>query len=191
MKSPNRLGHVVLTTSDVERARTWYCEVLGAHVVYERLPVLSFIAYDDEHHRLGFSRASSSPDDRKGTSLHHIAFFFDSVRDLLRNYVESKAKGILPTYGINHGTVLSLYYSDPDGNGVEFGVDRFPNAAETQIFIDANFDRNPVGVSIDPNKLVAMMEAGASDEELLFYDHDAPMAAPKKLQDALRDDRPR
>jgi hypothetical protein len=36
-----------------------------------------------------------------------------------------------------------------------------------------------------------MMEAGASDEELLFYDHDAPMAAPKKLKDALRDDRPR
>jgi len=191
MKSPNKLGHVVISTPNVERARVWYCEVLGARVVYERLPVLSFVAYDDEHHRLGFSQATGAPVDRKGTALHHIAFFLDSVRDLLRNYVELKDKGILPTYGINHGTVLSLYYSDPDGNGVEFGVDRFPNAEEAQVFIDANFDRNPIGVSIDPNKLVAMMAAGASDEELLFYDYDAPMAAPKRLQDALSDDRPR
>jgi len=36
-----------------------------------------------------------------------------------------------------------------------------------------------------------MMAAGASDEELLVYDYDAPMAAPKRLQDALSDDRPR
>lgn len=196
MKSPDRLGHVVLKTYDVERLRKWYCDAFGGHVVYERLPILSFIAYDDEHHRIAFGQIPGTPPESRGPStLHHMGFFFDSVRDLLRNYVELKSKGILPNFPVNHGPVLSLYYADPDGNGVEFAVDRFKNSEEIQDFIDKNFARNPAGVSIDPEKLVAMMEAGASDEELLFYDYDAPMAEipwnanyNRKLKEAIAED---
>lgn len=178
MRSPDRLGHVVLKTFDVERMRDWYCDVLGARVVFESLPAVSLITYDDEHHRLAFTKLPGEPTVANAITpgMHHLAFFFDSIRDLLSNYRELKKRQIEPVFPVHHGPVVALYYTDPDGNSVEFGVDRFASPAEAQAFIDANFARNPVGISIDPDQLVEMMDAGASEEELMAFDTEAPMA---------------
>lgn len=187
MKSPARIGHVVLKSYDVEALRTWYVTVLGGRVAYEKLPHHSFITYDDEHHRVAITRQSGPriTADPKAPGMHHMAFYFDSIRDLLKNYAELRDKGITPAFRVNHGPSVALYYSDPDGNSVEFGVDRFATAREAQDFIDRIFDRNPVGVALDPEALIARMEAGASEEELMRYDEDAPMI--ELPYDELRD----
>jgi catechol-2,3-dioxygenase len=51
MASPAKLAHVVLYSRQVPVMRDWYVNVLDAHVVYET-PTLSFITYDNEHHRI-------------------------------------------------------------------------------------------------------------------------------------------
>ena len=50
---PSKLAHVVFQTNRIKELREWYCTVLGGRVIYEN-PHLSFVSYDDEHHRVVF-----------------------------------------------------------------------------------------------------------------------------------------
>ena len=50
---PTKLAHLVYQTNRMAEMRDWYCAVLGARVVYEDKH-LSFVTYDDEHHRVAF-----------------------------------------------------------------------------------------------------------------------------------------
>ena len=52
MNTEKQLAHIVLQTGQLPVLRDWYLEVLDAHVVYEN-EFLSFMTFDEEHHRLG------------------------------------------------------------------------------------------------------------------------------------------
>ena len=55
--------------------------------------------------------------------LHHVAFNIGTNLDELREAkVKLEAAGITPT-PIDHEVTKSLYFADPDGNGVELYVD--------------------------------------------------------------------
>ena len=135
---PTKLAHLVFQTNRLKDMRDWYCSVLGGRVVYED-PHLSFVTYDDEHHRVAFvdfgplaprddgsGQLMVRPTDRPG--FHHVAFTFGSMGDLLDNYVRLKNHGIRPFYCVNHGPTTSMYYADPDGNRVELQIDNFATA---------------------------------------------------------------
>ena len=53
MASPKKLSHIVLQTNRRREMIDWYCTVLGAEILYEA-DRISFISYDDEHHRVAF-----------------------------------------------------------------------------------------------------------------------------------------
>jgi catechol-2,3-dioxygenase len=181
MPSPIRLAHLVLKSADVAASRSWYCNVLEGRVAFEKLPDVSLVTYDEEHHRLGIVAApdpAHAPDPRQ-PGLLHIAFTYADIRELLRVYRRLRDQGMRPVFTVNHGPTVSFYYSDPDGNGVELQVDRFATAAQAQQFIDEVFDRNPVGIACDPDDLLRRMDAGESDEQLMHYDRGAaPLAQP-------------
>lgn len=180
MPKPMKFAHAVLKTYNVEALTKWYCDLLDARIVFEKWPAIAFITYDDEHHRMGFAALTGSPvaSNPAAPGLHHTAFTFANVFDLLKQYEQVRDKGVRPVFNVNHGPTLSFYYLDPDGNSVELQVDRFATAEDTQQFIDDNFDYNPIGIDTDPDKLVEMMYAGASEEELLRYDPSKPIANP-------------
>ena len=175
MPKPIRLSHAVLKTYDVSRMRDWYCAALEAHVVFELPGALCFITYDDEHHRLGFAQLPGAPVENtpKNPGLAHLAFTYANIRDLLSQYERLRDRGLRPAVAVNHGPTISLYYMDPEGNGVEFLIDRFTTSEEATAFMTGPiFKKNPVGVDIDPEALLAAMRAGAGDEELTSYDAD-------------------
>ena len=58
--------------------------------------------------------------------LEHVAFTYASLGDLLDTYERLRELGITPYWSINHGPTTSLYYRDPDGNGIELQIDSFP-----------------------------------------------------------------
>ena len=180
MPSPVRLAHAVLKTRDVDGLTQRYCNILDAHVVFAKPGLLSFITYDDEHHRLGISAIHGEAVSATAltTGLSHLAFTFDNVRDMLVQYVKMRDLGTKPVFNVNHGPTLSFYYQDPDGNGVELLVDRFKTFQESQDFIDQNFDRNPVGIACDPEDLLRRAAAGETDEQLLYFDPAAPAVTP-------------
>ncbi len=103
--------------------------------------------------------------------LHHTAFTYGSVGDLLHTYRRLKGRGIEPYWTINHGPTTSMYYRDPDGNRIELQIDNFATAEEGQAWMHSPaFDRNPIGVEYDPDELVRKFRSGVPVADLVVRD---------------------
>jgi catechol-2,3-dioxygenase len=166
--SPSLFAHFVLRTANREPLKKWYQSVLTARLVFEN-DYISFITYDDEHHRVAFVQIpglKKAPDDSWG--LAHVAYTFADLGQLLSTYRRLKAEGIVPVRTINHGPTVSMYYKDPDGNQVELQVDAFDTkAAAASYFHTGPFAENPIGVLFDPDRMLADYEAGVPEADLL------------------------
>lgn len=176
---PAKLAHVVFQTNRLAELRDWYCTVLDGHVIWGN-DHLTFVTYDDEHHRVALlDLGPLAPRDLEGRDiryrptdqpgLHHVAFTFASMGELLGNYERLAARGIRPFRCINHGPTTSMYYVDPDGNRVELQIDNFATAEEGQAWMRSPaFDRNPIGVEFEPDELVRRFRAGVPVAELVL-----------------------
>ena len=163
-----KFAHVVLQTGRLAEMRDWYCALLNAHVVFEG-DGLSFVTYDEEHHRIAFLAppVRLEPKTPVSTGMHHVAYTFETLDELLQRYRELKDKGITPHVPIQHGVTTSLYYRDPDGNFVELQVDNFATPAEATDYMEGpEYAANPVGVGFDPEKMLEARKAGVAEREL-------------------------
>lgn len=180
MPSPSKLAHVVLQTNQIGAMRDWYCQVLGARVIHDG-PVISFISYDDEHHRIAFLDPGPLGSREPGigspmaagreVGLHHVAFTYATLSDLVDTYLRLHDIGIQPHWCINHGPTTSMYYFDPDRNQIELQIDNFETVDEGRAFMQSPaFQENPIGVTFDPEQLVRRFREGATLRELAPID---------------------
>ena len=179
---PAHFVHVVYRTRRFAEMVAWYQAALGCEVRHQN-PVLAFLSYDAEHHRVALINLDAlhpdaSQDGARGAvGVDHVAYTYASAHDLLENYASLKAQGILPYWCIHHGVTMSMYYADPDGNQMELQVDAFATPAEADAFMSGpRFARNPIGVEYDPEALLAKLRAGASEAELLAREADLPVS---------------
>lgn len=165
--SPVRLAHVVMRTSKLEEMMAWYQLVLNAHVAFANSEI-SFLAYDEEHHRIAFVRIPElAPQPAGQAGVHHIAFTFASLADLLGNFEKLRDRGVTPVWCTNHGPTTSMYYADPDDNQVEFQVDNYPTVEEAgEFFFSEAFATNTIGVDFDPEDLIRRLRAGEDQTAL-------------------------
>jgi catechol 2,3-dioxygenase len=100
--------------------------------------------------------------------MHHTAFEYPSMGELLDGYVRLRVAGIMPHACLDHGMTLSLYYLDPDGNSVELQCDEFGDWAASGEFMRSSplFAANPIGRAFDPELVLAARDAGAGADEL-------------------------
>jgi catechol 2,3-dioxygenase-like lactoylglutathione lyase family enzyme len=165
--SPAKLAHFVLRTGQFATMVDWYKTVFNAKPAFEN-DSLAFLSYDDEHHRvaiLGIPGLERQPDGVAG--VHHVAFTYASLKDLLENYERLAKLGIEPVYPINHGPTTSIYYADPDGNQLEFQVENFDTVEESgKFFYSEAFAQNPIGVEFDPADLLKRLRAGENEAAL-------------------------
>ena len=121
------LGHAVLKVRNQQVAEQFYNGVLGIPICArydENGMKMSFFTLG-HHHDFAVMEVSGegSTQSESAVGLHHVAFKIGSNLDELR---DAKAKleqaGIKPT-AIDHEVTKSLYFADPDGNGVELFVD--------------------------------------------------------------------
>jgi len=165
---PAKFAHFVLRSPRWKQSVEWWRTVLLADIRHQN-DFLCFLTYDDEHHRLAIVKVPEGDDRRSTAGLEHVAFTYASLDDLLTTYTRLKALGITPHAPVHHGMTLSLYYADPDANQVELQIDVLdPDAAEAFMSSDV-FAANPIGVSWDPDQMVAERAAGRSVEELIEY----------------------
>ena len=169
MSSTPKFAHAVLMTNRLPQMRDWYCTVLDAHVVFEN-PMLCFITFDEEHHRLAFvtvpdgSLVERAPN---SVGLMHTAYTFAGLDALLERYAYLKSKGIEPQVPIQHGVTTSLYYRDPDGQFVEMQIDNFEHADEATAYMRGQeFAADPIGPAYDPQRMLDALNAGTSVAEL-------------------------
>jgi catechol-2,3-dioxygenase len=166
--APIKFAHIVFRTSRFEDMLDWYKTVLEAEVVI-RTDFLSFLTYDDEHHRIGIANiAGLSERSPHSSGVEHCAFTYASVDDLVSTYERLRFEGIEPYWCINHGPTLSFYYRDPDMNQVELQIDIFDNTeAVNEWFLKSDFDINPIGVKFDPQEFVRRFKSGVALDKLL------------------------
>jgi catechol-2,3-dioxygenase len=161
---PARMAHLVFRCARRAETVAWYMKVFQARLVFED-NVLTFLTYDDEHHRFAFfNMPNVTPKVGETAGVHHVAYSYNTVGELLSTYVRLKPLGIVPFWCINHGPTTSLYYRDPEGNDIELQADNGDDPGA--YFHSEAFTQNPMGVEFDPDELVRMWQAGASDAEL-------------------------
>jgi catechol-2,3-dioxygenase len=163
--SPAKLSHAVLRTTRLKEMVEWYKTVLNAEVLYQN-DFLVFMTYDEEHHRIAlaaFPGLVEKP--KRGAGLDHLAFFYSTVGDWIATYERLKAAGITPRVSIHHGLTLSLYYRDPDDNGVELSIDNVEKS-DWHEWMRNRLKDNPIGAPMDPDELARKYHAGAPEAEI-------------------------
>src|SRR5690348_7449201 len=119
------LHHINLKTTQPDAMIDFYEKVVGVEVIF-RNAFAAFTSNDDAHHRVVFITLDGmhdDPDKIAHTGMHHMAFDYASLADLIATYARLRDEGIMPHMSVDHGMAMALYYPDPDGNTVELQVD--------------------------------------------------------------------
>jgi catechol 2,3-dioxygenase len=164
------LHHVNLKTMRMQEMIDWYGTVVGMTPNFQN-PGIAFLSNDAANHRLALMSLPhfvEHPQKLQHVGMHHLAFEYPVLDDLLATYVRLKAQDIRPHACLDHGMTTSFYYVDPDGNSVELQVDNYGDWVQSSDFTrnDPAFAANPIGVNFDPDQLVAAREAGATHETI-------------------------
>lgn len=166
MGADKRLAHFVLQTGQLAPLRDWYLKVLDAHVVFEN-EMLSFMTFDEEHHRLAIVQLPQPvPRTSITVGLAHSAYTFLHLESLLTKYEELRELDIHPHVPVQHGPTTSIYYRDPDGNMVELQIDNMAPAQATEYMRGEEYSGDPLGPSFDPDAMLAALHAGTPVSEL-------------------------
>jgi catechol 2,3-dioxygenase len=164
------LHHVNLKTTRLQEMITWYATVVGMRLLFQ-FTGGAFLSNDAANHRLALlttPRLRDDPDKVGHAGLHHSAFEYATLDDLLATYTRLKQLGILPHLTVDHGVTTSFYYLDPDGNSVELQVDNFGDWAQSTEWLRTSpqFAANPLGTLVDAEQLRAARAAGAAAADL-------------------------
>ncbi|MGH7911208.1 MAG: VOC family protein, partial [Candidatus Dormibacteraceae bacterium] len=112
------LHHVNLKTVRLQEVIDWYAKVVGMRVHYQ-FAGGAWLSTDAAHHRLALLTSPAMSDDPQKiahTGMHHLAFEYASIDELLGTYERLRKLGIVPHACLDHGITTSFYYLDPDGN---------------------------------------------------------------------------
>lgn len=147
------IGHVHLKVSDLDRAESFYRDVLGFEVTGRYGSEASFLSAGGYHHHIGLNTWESrggQPPPARSTGLYHLAILMPDRRELARAVRRVLDHGV-PLDGMSdHGVSEAVYLHDPDGNGIEIYRDRDP----------AEWPRGPDGglrMTLDPLDLTDLL----------------------------------
>jgi catechol 2,3-dioxygenase len=149
------IGHVHLKVSDLERALSFYRDILGFELMQRMGDQAGFLSAGGYHHHIGLNTWESQggpPPPRGTTGLYHAAIRYPD-RKALANALKRLVEARWPLSGASdHGVSVALYLSDPDRNGIELYYDRpreeWPRAA----------DGNGVAMVSNPVDLEALLD---------------------------------
>ncbi len=186
--SPKVLAHVVLrtTTENYQAMIQFYLNLLSAEIVHTT-PVLTFLRYDEEHHRIAIVQTPETkpkPKDAGFAGLDHIAFTYPTLTQLAQQYQYLKSSSITPMWCVNHGPTTSMYYRDPDGNKIELQVDNFDVPEDADDFMKGPlYGQNPMGTDFDADEWAAEIlgKATAEGEEGLSAEKVKQMKTRKEI----------
>ena len=121
-------GHSTLAARDLHALKDFYCDVLGFEVtnagpVPEQAQELVFLSQDpNAHHQIAMVGGAMTSDS-DFVMVDHLAFRAHTLYDLRVIHANLTEAGITEILQIDHGNAWSLYFNDPEGNGVETYVD--------------------------------------------------------------------
>ncbi|MFD2414774.1 VOC family protein [Amycolatopsis pigmentata] len=165
-----KLHHTTFLTLKLDEMVEWYRTVAGLVPVHYAESA-AWLTNDEANHRIALiAHPGISRPVNKSTSagLHHTAFEYPTFEVWLDNYIRLRDRGITPFMCLDHGITMSMYYADPEGNGVEIQFDTFGDWAVSKEWMWAagEFAENPIGEWFDPEKLVEARAQGLPQSEI-------------------------
>ena len=121
-----QVGHVHLRVADLDRAITFYRDVLGFSLNLKHQDKAAFLGAGGYHHHIGLNiwdSEGASPPPPGHTGLYHAAFLYPDRAALVEVIKRVKAANIPFDGAAHHGVSTAVYLRDPDGNGVELYFD--------------------------------------------------------------------
>jgi catechol 2,3-dioxygenase len=153
-------SHCVLKVRDIDAMVSFYCDILGFDVA-DRGPLgpggppIGFLSGSSSDHPQFAFAASRGPEDV--TSLDHNAFRVASVADVQEMVARVSADDRVGNHApVTHGNAISVYFADPEGNGIEVFCDTPWHVAQPQL---KGWDPTQ-----SPEKVLAEVEAAFRDE---------------------------
>ena len=121
------LGHTTLAVRDLDVMVAFYTEVLGFHVTNRGAAgpdsELVFISQDPEAHHQIVLVSGMGVGEHQFVLADHLAFRTDSLHDLRLLKAGLEQAGVDDLMAVSHGNAWSIYFTDPEGNGLECFVD--------------------------------------------------------------------
>jgi catechol 2,3-dioxygenase len=112
-----RLGHVQLRVRQLDAAVDFYTRVLGLRVVERVGDQYAFLTGGAAHHELALQQVGPHAPLAGQAALHHLAFEVPDRAALAHAYEVLTAEGQTVT-AVDHRISWTLYFADPDGNGL-------------------------------------------------------------------------
>ncbi|MCC9204119.1 VOC family protein [Arthrobacter sp. zg-Y769] len=165
-----KLHHATFMTMEIDPMVKFYEAVCGLQPIFYSENA-AWLVNDEANHRIALLRIPGTvpPVDKPHSAgIHHTAFEYPDFDSWLDNYVRLRDQDILPAFNMDHGMTMSMYYTDPDGNGIEIQVDNFHDWGKSSEWMWASreFAEDQLGPQFDPDKLVAAREAGMDHDEI-------------------------
>ncbi len=122
-------SHAVLRVRDLDLMVSFYCDTLGFVEADrgrigdpDKGPRIAFLSgSSSDHHQIGFLEARGPED---ATSLDHNAFRVESIADVKEMIGRVAADKRVPAgAAVTHGNAVSVYFKDPEDNGIEVFCD--------------------------------------------------------------------
>ncbi len=125
--SGTRIGHIHLKVSDIDKALSFYKDLLGFQITVRYGSQAVFLAADNYHHHIGLNTwysKNAQPAPVHSAGLFHTAILYPTKKELaiiFKRLTDAK----YPFTGFaDHGVSEALYLNDPDENGVELYWDK-------------------------------------------------------------------
>ena len=155
-----KLSHAFINVADLDRVVPFYTDILGFQVT-DRGTIGTgveavFMSQDPEnHHQIALAKTLKGA--REGAqNLGHVAFRMESLDDLRALKKRLAAEDIAVGREVSHGNAWSLYFADPEGNGVECFVDTPFHVSQPQ--------GKPTDIDLDDDALLEKTRADFRDE---------------------------
>ena len=124
-----RFSHVGIHVHDMEPMVEFYTQLLGLEIT-DRGPLplpgnpeAVFLSADpEEHHQIALVEGRRDGGIEGGV-VNQVSFHVDSLAELRRLKEAAEKAGVTRFAPISHGRGWSLYFPDPEGNGIECFVD--------------------------------------------------------------------
>tara|TARA_X000000368_G_C23012288_1_gene704054 strand:- start:127 stop:813 length:687 start_codon:yes stop_codon:yes gene_type:complete len=190
--SPDDFHHIAFKTTNYKNMVEFYKKLFGCEPLYQS-DLITFLAYDDEHHRIAIANTSDVLNNlnfiqknimklkillnRKIPSiegLDHISYRVNPIDKWFDFYFKAKDRGLKPLWTVNHGWISGLYYKDPDNNLVEIFFEHFSSAEEFKQNISPDFEDEPIGTNMDVEILYEMFKSGKPFKELIKKGNTVP-----------------
>ena len=153
-------SHCVLKVRDVDAMVSFYCDMLGFKVADKGTlgpdgPLIVFLSgSSSDHHQIAFVATREAEGE---SSVDHNAFRVESVADVQamvgKVQADDRVKFNAP---ITHGNAISVYFADPEGNGIEIFCDTPWHVVQPQM---KGWDPTE-----SPEEILANVEASFRDE---------------------------